>query len=156
MDINNGCVYCKFVPIHGGAGEEPHSYAECLAAEANGVGYRSFQTWREDLDFGKEFGHCFDCGLSQKMCRKQETREACEYMDVMLAGIYILHKQGFLIGAVEGVGFQGDYSVDLWEWMKEEGEGFGSIIESNWMKTWRQVCIIYLRIRKEYRGNEDF
>ena len=68
------------------------------------------------------------------MCRKQETGEACEDMDVMLAGMYILHEQGFLISAVQGVGFQGDYSADLWDLMKEEGEGFGSIIESNWMK----------------------
>jgi hypothetical protein len=157
MDIlKSGCAYCEFVPIDGGAGEEPHTYAECFPAEANRVGYWSFQMWRESVDFGKEFGHCFDCGLSQKMCRKQETGEGCEYMDVMLAGIYILHNQGFLISAVEGVGFQGDYSVDLWEWMKEEVEGFGSIIESNWMKTWRQVCIMYLRMRKEYRENKDF
>jgi hypothetical protein len=49
------------------------------------------------------------------MYRKQETREAYEYIDMMLAGIYILHEQGFLISAVQGVGFQGDYSVDLWD-----------------------------------------
>ena len=65
------------------------------------------------MEFGKEYSHCFDCGLSQTMCRKQETGEACEYIDVMLAGIYILYEQGFLISAVQGVGFQGDYSVDL-------------------------------------------
>jgi hypothetical protein len=153
MDVlKGGCVYCEFVPIDGGAGEEPHTYAECFAAEANDVGYRNFQRWRENVDFGKEFRHCFNCGLSQRMCRKQETGEACEYIDVMLAGVYILHEQEFLISAVQGVGFQGDYSADLWEWMKEEAEGFGSVIESNWMKTWRQVCIIYLRMRKEYRG----
>lgn len=152
MDIlKGGCVYCEFVPIDGGATEEPHTYTECSPAVGNQVGYRGFQKWREHLDFGKEFRHCFDCGLPQKMCRKQETGEACEYMDVMLAGIYILHEQGFLISAVQGVGFQGDYIVDLWDWMKEDAEGFGSVIESNWMKTWRQVCIIYLRMRKEFR-----
>jgi hypothetical protein len=153
MDIlKGGCVYCEFIPIHGGAGEEPHTYAECSPAEANDVGYCNFRKWRENVEFGKEFMHCFNCGLTQKMCRKQETGEACEYRDVMLAGIYILHEKGFLISAVQGVGFQGDYPADLWEWMKQEGEGFGSVIESNWMKTWRQVCIIYLRMRKEYRG----
>jgi hypothetical protein len=41
--------------------------------------------------------------------------------------------------------------VDLWDWIKEDIEGFGSVIESNWMKIWRQVCIIYLRMRKEFR-----
>jgi hypothetical protein len=61
-------------------------------------------------------------------------------------------RAGVLTGAVQGVGFQGDYSADLWDWMKEEAEGFGSVIESNWMKTWRQVCIIYLRMRREHRG----
>jgi hypothetical protein len=116
MDIlKGGCIYCEFVPINGGAKEEPHTYAECFPAVANQVGYQDFQKWRENLDFGKEFRHCFDYRLSQKMCRKQETGEACEYIDVMLAGIYILHEQGFLISVVQGVGFQGDYLVDLWD-----------------------------------------
>jgi hypothetical protein len=53
----------------------------------------------------------------------------------MLAGIYILHEQGFLISVVQGVRFQGDYSVDLWDWIKEDAEGFGSMIKSNWIKT---------------------
>jgi hypothetical protein len=153
MDVlKGGCVYCEFDRIDGRAHEQPHPYAECFAAEADRVGYCNFQQWREKVDFGKEFGHCFDCGLPQKICRKQETGEACEYIDVMLAGIYILHEQGFLIGAVESVGFQGDYSRDLWEWMKEEAEGFGAVIESNWMKTWREVCIAYLKMRQEYRA----
>jgi hypothetical protein len=67
------------------------------------------------LDFGKEFGYYFDYGLSQKMCQKQETREAYEYIDVILGGIYILHEQGLLISAVRGIRFQGDYLVDLWD-----------------------------------------
>jgi hypothetical protein len=85
------------------------------------------------------------------MCRKQETGESCKYINVMLARIYILHEQGFLISAVQGVRFQGDYIVDLWDWIKEDVKGFRLVIESNWMKTWRQVCIIYLRIREEFK-----
>jgi hypothetical protein len=103
--LKGGYMYCKFIPIYGGAREEPHIYAECSPAKANNVGYCNFQKWQENVEFGKEFIYCFDCGLSQEMCWKQETREACEYIDVMLAGIYILHKKGFLISAVQGVGF---------------------------------------------------
>jgi hypothetical protein len=64
MDIlKGGCIYCEFVPIDGGAKEEPHTYAECFPAVANQVGYQGFQKWQENLDFGKEFRYCFDCGL---------------------------------------------------------------------------------------------
>jgi hypothetical protein len=37
--LKGGCVYCEFVPIDGGAIEEPHTYIECFLAEANQVGY---------------------------------------------------------------------------------------------------------------------
>jgi hypothetical protein len=50
---------------------------------------------------------------------------------MILAGIYILYEQGFLINIIQGVGFQGDYLVDLWDWIKEDAEGFGSVIKSN-------------------------
>jgi len=43
MDIlKGGYVYCEFIPINGGAQEEPHTYAGYFLAKANGVGYRSF------------------------------------------------------------------------------------------------------------------
>jgi hypothetical protein len=50
---------------------------------------------------------------------------------------------------VEAAGFQGDYTVDVWEWLKEVGEGFGGDWESNWIKTWRMVCEIYVRMIKK-------
>lgn len=37
--LKGGCVYCEFVPIDGGAKEEPHTYVECFLAVANQVGY---------------------------------------------------------------------------------------------------------------------
>jgi hypothetical protein len=40
MDIlKGGYIYCKFIPIDGGAKEEPYMYAECFLAVANQVGY---------------------------------------------------------------------------------------------------------------------
>lgn len=46
----------------------------------------------------------------------------------------------------EAAGFQGDYAVNIWEWLKEVGEGFGQDWESNWMRTWRMACEIYARM----------
>lgn len=50
---------------------------------------------------------------------------------------------------VEAAGFQGDYAVDIWEWLKEVGEGFVRDSESNWMKTWRMASEIYVRMIAE-------
>lgn len=148
-------MFCELVRIDGGAHDEPHTYAKCFQAQADGVGWDGFQVWREKLNFGREFGHCFDCGLSQKMCPKPEVGGTCEYMDIMLPGIYILYQKRFLVNAVEGVGFQGDYQKDLWEWMQGDAEGFGAVVETNWIKTWREVCVIFLQMRKEVRGHPD-
>ena len=38
---------------------------------------------------------------------------------------------------------------DMWEWMNEIGEGFGEVRESNWMSTWRQICKIYIVMKRE-------
>ena len=40
----------------------------------------------------------------------------------MLAGTFILCQQRDLQVIVEAGGFQGDYAVDIWEWLKEVGE----------------------------------
>jgi hypothetical protein len=66
-----------------------------------------------------------------------------------LPGIFILYQEQHLPVIVEAAGFQGDYTVDVWEWLKEVGEGFGGDWESNWMKTWRMVCEIYVRMIKK-------
>ncbi len=132
--LKGGCIYCEFVPINRGAKEELYMYIECFLVVANQVGYQGFQKWRENLDFRKEFRHYFNYRLSQKIYQKQETRKACEYIDVILAGIYILYEQGFLISAVQGIRFQGDYLVDLWDWIKEDIEGFRLVIKSNQIK----------------------
>jgi hypothetical protein len=70
-----------------------------------------------------------------------------------LPGIFILHQQEHLGLIVETVGFRGDYSVDVWEWLKEIAEGFGPKWESNWMKTWQGICQMYLMMMKE-RGED--
>lgn len=152
MDIlKRGCIYCEFVPMDGGVGEEPHIYADCAAVAASPASYMRYKIWRVKVDFGKEFRHRFDCGLSQEMCQKPQTRVPCAYMDMMLPGIYTLDEMGFLSSIVEGIGFHGEYPDIVWDWMREDGEGFGLVRESNWMQTWRHICEIYMRIRQDYR-----
>jgi hypothetical protein len=61
---------------------------------------------------------------------------ACEYSEVMLPSIFMLHQQQHLAQIVKAVGFQGEYnSEDLGEWLNNTAEGFGQEWESNWIET---------------------
>jgi hypothetical protein len=133
-----------------------HTYKDCPQAIASGCGITAYEAWRANIDLG-EFQHCWKCGLSQQICRRLENDGWCEYPDVMLPGIYILYQQQHLQVIVEAAGFQGDYVVDVWEWLKEVGEGFGQDWESNWMKTWRMACEIYtIQAEKVELSHFDF
>lgn len=92
--------------------------------------------------------------MSQKVCRRLEEDGWCEYPEVMLPGIFVLHQRQHLQGIVEVAGFQGDYEQDVWERLKEVGQGFGSEWESNWMGTWRMGCQIYDIMMKGKSGVE--
>ena len=121
-----------------------HEYKDCFNARANQCGYREYWQWRSEVSFNV-IRHCWGCGLSQRICRrmeaKKEERKPCEYPQIMLPSIYILHHCGHLAGIVQEVGFQGDYnSKDLWEWLDRTAEGWGLEWESNWMKTWEAIC----------------
>jgi hypothetical protein len=70
------------------------------------------------------------------MCGGLEGGIGSEYGDIIMVGIYLLHRQGYLQGVAKTVGFQGDYMEDFWEWMKKEGKEFGIIAENNWNKIW--------------------
>jgi hypothetical protein len=68
----------------------------------------------------------------------------------MLPSIFILFQQKQLCHIMEAVGFRGMYdSEDLQEWLGGIAEGFGQEWESNWMRTWRQVCRRYLEMARE-------
>jgi hypothetical protein len=148
MDRLQGhCIFCGLIQKESVRGEA-HAYKDCRQAVESGCGFAKYEGWRETIDLGS-FQHCWKCGLSQKICRRLEDDGWCEYPEVMLPGIFILYQQQDLQIVVEAVGFQGDYAVDIWEWLKEVGEGFGQDWESNWMKTWRMVCEIYVRMKEE-------
>jgi hypothetical protein len=147
-ELQGGCIYCQFIR-EGDVGDQgAHGYKDCTSAEESGCGYGKYKGWREGVDLGT-YQHCWKCGLSQKVCRRLEDDGWCEYPEVMLPGLYILHRNGHLQGIAEAVGFQGDFEVDVWEWMKEIGEGFGAVWESNWMGTWRMACEMYDVMKKE-------
>jgi superfamily II DNA or RNA helicase len=153
MDRLQGrCIYCELIKggrtgesISQGLGSQGqlHAYNDCFEAEADGCGFIAYEKWREGIDLG-EYQHCWKCGLSQEVCRRLEDDGWCEYPDIMLPGIFILHQREHLGSIVETVGFQGDYAADIWEWLNEMAEGFGEKWESNWMKTWRGICGMYV------------
>jgi len=141
--LKRQCLYCALIQGEEGSG---HRYETCHAAVESQCQYPRFQEWRVAQDLG-QCKHCWKCGLSQEMCRGLERGIGCEYPDIMMPGLYLLHMHQHLAGVAETAGFQGDYEADFWDWIKEEGMGFGSVIESNWIKVWRQVCIIYSKIK---------
>jgi hypothetical protein len=122
-----------------------HEYNDCFNAEVNRCGNVEYYHWRPKVFF-KKVKHCWECGLSQRICRRMETEETedwlpCEYAEIMLPSIFILHQQERLAAIVEAVGFQGEYdSEDLWEWLNETAGEWGLEWESNWMKTWEAIC----------------
>ncbi len=149
MDQLQGqCIYCTLiykgamgerVAQGPGHGRELHSYNDCGDAAADGCGFGAYQQWREGVDFGQA-KHCWECGLSQSICRRLEKpadqQVACEYPEIMLPSMFILHQRQHLHRLVEEVGFQGTYdSEDLWEWLNRTAEGFGRVWESNWTET---------------------
>jgi hypothetical protein len=163
MDQLQGqCVYCTLVHAgdmgesitqgHGSSGQL-HTYDDCMDAEMDKCGYIAYQQWREGVDFGQA-KHCWECGLSQSICRRLERPEGerlpCEYPQIMLPSIFILHQRQYLQPIVKAVGFQGEYSSeDLWEWLNETAEGWGREWQSNWMKTWQRICERYTEMAKE-------
>ena len=146
--LHRRCIFCVFTSTEGEGDEGPHVYEGCVESFFHQCGHEEYSKWRQGVRFCADYLQCFHCGLSQEICRrKEENRKVCEYEDMMLPGIFVLHKKGYLSFIVSRVGFQGEYSEDLWEWMSGTAEGFGSIVESNWMKTWREVCRTYSEIK---------
>lgn len=143
--LKRQCLFCEL--IHGDS-NQVHKYEECPVAVSKQCGYIGFQEWRKTVQFGGS-KHCWKCGLSQEMCRGLERGIGCEYPDIMMPGIYLLHQGKHLQGVAETAGFHGDYEQDFWEWMQEEGEGFGRVRESHWIGVWRQICYMYLIIKGE-------
>lgn len=141
------CLFCVLTTSNPTT-EDMHTYSGCSYAERCDCSIRSYKAWRKELDLG-EYMHCWECGLSQKICRRIEEGSACEYLDIMLPGIYILFQKGYLQKVIETVGFRGLYAKEMWEWMNEIGEGFGEVRESNWMSTWWQICKIYIVMKRE-------
>jgi hypothetical protein len=99
--------------------------------------------------------------LSQRVCWRLERggknaeHEPCEYADIMLPSIFVLHQRQHLCKIVKTVGFQGDYnSEDLGEWLNNTDEGFGQEWESNWIETWQTICDTYIEIAQT--ANEEW
>lgn len=147
--LQGGCIYCMVMVEEVDKGE-PHEYSDCMDAEAKGCGFVAYKQWRKGVDFGQA-KHCWECGLSQRICRRLEQpakqQMPCEYPNIMLPSIFILHQQEHLQKMAEAIGFHGDYdSEDFQEWLNGMAEGFGREWESNWMKLWELICVTYIEM----------
>ena len=94
------CMYCALT-MSGELGAEDrfggtvHPYNECPSAMEDNCELGRYKQWREKVNFGLA-KHCWECGLSQRICRRLERQEPeeqllCEYPNIMLLGIFILY-----------------------------------------------------------------
>jgi len=101
------CIYCTIM-INEEEQGQLHRYSDCTEAKADGCGFAVYKQWRSGIDFG-EAKHCWKCGLSQRICRRLERpggqQQPCEYADIMLPSIFILHQRQQLKKLVLEVGF---------------------------------------------------
>ena len=148
--LQGQCIYCSIM-IEGERGKS-HEYSNCRNAEADGCGFALYRQWRKGVSF-RQAKHCWECGLSQRICRRLEQaveqRMACEYANIMLPSIFILHQHQHLQKMAKVIGFQGDYdSEDFQEWLSGTASGFGREWESNWMELWATICVTYIEMVK--------
>jgi hypothetical protein len=109
--LQGNCIYCGLTRGED-SGAMRHEYKDCKEAEESRCGIAAYEAWREDVDLG-QYQHCWKCGLPQKICRRLEDNGWCEYPEVMLPGMFILHRQQHLKGIAETAGFQGIYDKDI-------------------------------------------
>jgi hypothetical protein len=64
-------------------------------------------------------------------------------MEIMLPWLFILYKEhpNWLESLVRRLGFQGEWKKNtLIKWWSEEEQCFGAQWDTNYMRTWREVC----------------
>ncbi len=146
------CIYCW---MRKGVEDQGHSYEQCRDGQRDGFGMEEFGRWRRQIELGQE--DCWRCGLSQEVCAKVGDSGECEWGGIIFVVIFYLNKGEKLKEIVEGVGFQGTYEAEMWEWIREGAEGVGITQrwESNWMRIWREVCRIGWEIEVEFRREDN-
>ena len=133
------CIYCVLMLDE----RASHCHRECVEAQRNQCGVSLYQQWRQGLVLACSH-QCFQCGLSQSICRGVEEERLCEYPYLMLPGMFFLSQVGQLLPICYEVGFGGE-ETRLWQWLNLNGEGEFGAREVNWMRVWRRVGEIYLR-----------
>jgi superfamily II DNA helicase RecQ len=138
------CIYCQLML---GEGEgESHCHGECPHAYKQKCDLVAYQQWRLQVQLAPR-GQCFQCGLSQGICRAIEEQGKCLYPHLILPAIFFLQQVGQLYQICQEVGFSGGEEWQ-WQWMNRQGEsGFGQV-EINWMRVWRRVGQIYIEVKE--------
>jgi RecQ zinc-binding len=175
--LQGQCIYCGIMMSGSGSGRGGegsgsgllHTYSNCRKAEAEGCGFDKYEQWREGVNFGQA-KHCWQCGLSQSICRRLERQEKgkrvdrrgrgggrqeqgqmqeeCEYAGIMLPSMFILQQsQQHLYKIAQLLGFRGEWSSGSGGSM-ELGEDFQDWLNEprarfgqEWWSNWMEVWI---------------
>ena len=139
--LSGRCIYCEVLQEKL---VEAHGYDECQLAVGGGCGYEGFLVWREGLVL-PEYLQCWNCGLPQWVCPVGGGGgRQCLWPDVVLPVVYILEQKRFFaehIGAE--LGYRGESSRDLQEWLGSVAEGSGRE-EIYLTQAFRRFARIYL------------
>jgi superfamily II DNA helicase RecQ len=143
--LQGGCIFCELVEedielVVEQAGR--HEYIQCSQAQKKGGGREAYERWRKGVRVGG--GECKQCGLSKKICRREEgINERCLFPEIGFLGFFVLFSQGYLEDIARKGGFRGEYSKDVWQWMLVIEQVGGP---SYWSRTWDKVCKEYLKM----------
>jgi hypothetical protein len=60
----------------------------------------------------------------------------------MLPTLYIIYNSSGagLEPVVRELGFRGDYKEELWDWLLESVEQFGKEWDTNWVRSFKEIC----------------
>ena len=134
------CIYCQLMLPDGEASS--HEHRDCTQARHRDCDIEAYRQWRSRLQLAARH-QCFQCGLSQSMCRAVEEQTPCTYPHLMLPGLFFLQQVGQLLAVCREVGFRGG-AERQWQWMNGQGEEAFGRQEINWMRVWRRVAEKYL------------
>ena len=103
-----------------------HEYETCSEAPEMDCSMTEYWEWHRGIELGKlqeslsaaprDICHRIDQAAAQAQQSGQPgQRGQCNYLNIVLAGMFIMHKLDSLCNIVKCIGFGSDYEGDVWE-----------------------------------------
>lgn len=125
--LGQGCIYCVVKKVPPGAPK--HWHANCVKSQMrpDGCGYKEAEAFQVQMDMFRK-GRCYSCRKDvAEECGLRDTRAVtCEYADIMVHTVFMLHATGWLKRWIQREGYQVSFGVvSLQQWLSETSEKGG-------------------------------